>query len=123
MELQPAAEVFLEQLRGYMDGHPRPSDLAVFDSLSAPRDTQQTLPMSTLVPAYIISELRAAFLIGFVIYLPFLVIDLVVGSTLASVGLLSLPAPAIALPFKVMMFVMVDGWALLTQSLLATITK
>ena len=119
--LETATEQFMEQLRGYMDSRTRPGDLAVFEQFSVARDRLQPVPMSTVVPAYIISELRAAFLIGFVIYLPFLVIDLVVGSTLASIGLLSLPAPAIALPFKVMMFVMVDGWTLLTHSLLTTI--
>lgn len=121
IELNTAGEAFMEQLRAYMTGRARPADLAVFEQFAPPPDAQGEPPMTTLMPAYIISELRAAFLIGFIIYLPFLVIDLVVGSTLASVGLLSLPAPAIALPFKVMMFVMVDGWALLTHSLLATV--
>ncbi len=121
LELDGASIIFVEELRGYMGGHTRPADLAVFEEFSPERAADQAVPMGTLVPAFIISELRAAFLIGFIIYLPFLVIDLVVGSTLASVGLVSLPAPAIALPFKVLLFVMVDGWALLTQSLLATI--
>ncbi len=120
LELEAASSSFVEQLRGYMGAHTRPADLAVFEEFKPQRAANQAVPMGTLVPAFIISELRAAFLIGFIIYLPFLVIDLVVGSTLASVGLVSLPAPAIALPFKVLLFVMVDGWALLTGSLLAT---
>jgi len=120
LQLDAAASIFVEELRGFMSEHTRPSDLAVFADFAPERDADQVTPMNTVVPAYIISELRAAFLIGFIIYLPFVIIDLVVGSTLASIGLVSLPAPAIALPFKVLLFVMVDGWALLTHSLLAT---
>ncbi len=120
LQLDAAASIFVEQLRGFMSERTRPSDLAVFAEFAPEPDAGQATPMNTVVPAYIISELRAAFLIGFIIYLPFVIIDLVVGSTLASVGLVSLPAAAIALPFKVLLFVMVDGWALLTHSLLAT---
>ena len=69
-------------------------------------------------PAYVLSELRAAFIIGFVIFLPFMVIDLVVAGTLASLGLAAMPQAMLALPFKVLLFVMVDGWRLLADSLL-----
>jgi len=84
---------------------------------AAPEETA----LSVLSAAFVISELRAAFIIGFIIYLPFVIIDLVVASTLASVGVLSLPAPLLALPFKVLLFVMVDGWQLLTQALVMSI--
>ena len=76
--------------------------------------------MTVLIPSFVLSELRAAFMIGFIVFLPFVIIDLVVASTLASVGLIALPTPVIALPFKLLLFVMVDGWKLLTESLLAT---
>ncbi len=76
--------------------------------------------MTVLIPSFILSELRAAFMIGFIVFLPFVIIDLVVASTLTSVGLITLPTPVIALPFKLLLFVMVDGWRLLTESLLAT---
>ncbi len=120
-QLDASASIFVEHLRGFMGERTRASDLAVFAEFAAEPAAGEVTPMNTVVPAFIISELRAAFLVGFIIYLPFVIIDLVVGSTLASIGLLSLPAPAIALPFKVLLFVMVDGWALLTHSLLATI--
>ncbi len=120
LELDVASRAFMEGLRGYMTAHTRSTDLALFEEFAPEPNAGANTPMRTLVPAYTISELRAGFLIGFIIYMPFLVIDLVVGSTLAAVGLVSLPAPAVSLPFKVLLFVMVDGWALLTQSLLAT---
>ncbi len=119
IELPAAAESFMAQLRGYMEVHARDADLAVFGAYTPPA-ADGTVSMKALVPAFVLSELRAAFLTGFIIYLPFLVIDLVVAGTLASTGLLGLPATAVSLPFKVMLFVMVDGWALLAQSLLAT---
>ncbi len=105
-------------LREYMTARTRPADLEVFTAIR-PGDTGRP-PVTTLVPAFVLSELRAAFLIGLIIYLPFFVIDVVVGATIASVGLLGLPVPAISLPFKILLFVMVDGWALLAGSLLGT---
>ncbi len=76
--------------------------------------------MTVLIPSFVLSELHLAFLIGFIVYLPFLVIDLVVASTLAASGLINLPATVISLPFKLLLFIMVDGWRLLTEALLAT---
>jgi len=72
----------------------------------------------TLIPAFIISELRTAFQLGFILFIPFLVIDMIVASTLMSMGMLMLPPVMISLPFKVLLFVMVDGWYLVTRSLL-----
>lgn len=110
-------------LRASLARQVRPDDLTLMSTLAETGEPEAAAeaPMSVLAAAFAISELRAAFLIGFVIYLPFVIIDLVVGSTLASVGMLSLPAPLLSLPFKILLFVMVDGWALLTQALVSTI--
>jgi flagellar biosynthetic protein FliP len=74
----------------------------------------------TLVPAFVISELRAAFIIGFVIYIPFLVIDLVVSAGLLSLGMMMLPPVMVSLPFKILLFVLVDGWGLVIQALVGS---
>lgn len=121
--LEEAAEVAGRPLSEFMHRQVRPQDLALMQRLAGQPEDQAPAdaPLSVLAAAFAISELRAAFLIGFVIYLPFVIIDAVVASTLASVGLLSLPAPLLSLPFKILLFVMVDGWALLTEALLSTI--
>ena len=77
------------------------------------------LNLTTLVPAFMISEVKTAFQIGFLIYIPFLIIDLVVASTLMSMGMMMLPPAMISLPFKLLLFVLVDGWSLLAQNLVA----
>ena len=79
--------------------------------------TRADVPTYVLIPAFIISELKTAFQIGFLIFLPFLVIDLVVSSTLMSMGMMMLPPAIISLPFKILLFVLVDGWDLVTSSL------
>ncbi|HEY4614668.1 MAG TPA: flagellar type III secretion system pore protein FliP [Citricoccus sp.] len=83
-------------------------------------ETPADTPLSTLVPAFVISELRAAFIIGFVIFVPFLVIDLVVSSALMSMGMMMLPPVMVSLPFKILLFVLVDGWGLIISSLVGT---
>lgn len=80
--------------------------------------TRESLPLQVLVPAFAISELKTAFQIGFLIYLPFLLIDLVVSSALMSMGMFMLPPAMISLPFKLLLFIMVDGWNLLIKSLI-----
>jgi flagellar biosynthesis protein FliP len=80
------------------------------------------IPLTTLIPAFVLSELRSAFIIGFVIFIPFLIIDLVVSSTLMSLGMMMMPPTLVSLPFKLLLFVMVDGWALVVQSLLKSYT-
>ena len=121
-QLAEAARAAETPMREFMAGQVRPEDLELMTGLSAQAPAADgRSSLSVLAAAFVISELRAAFLIGFVIYLPFLVIDVVVGSTLASVGMLSLPAPLLSLPFKVLMFVMVDGWRLLTEALVSSI--
>ncbi|MFQ6096989.1 MAG: flagellar type III secretion system pore protein FliP [Armatimonadota bacterium] len=108
-------------LRRFMFKHARKQDMALFVRLGRLQwpKTRADLPTSALIPAFVISELRTAFEIGFIIYLPFLVIDLVVASTLVSVGVFMLPPLVLSLPFKVLLFILVDGWRLLTTSLIA----
>nr|WP_110953259.1 flagellar type III secretion system pore protein FliP [Massilibacillus massiliensis] len=109
-------------IREFMFKQTRESDLALFVNLSqAPRPESQTdVSTFTLIPAFIISELKTAFQIGFMIYIPFIVIDMIVASTLMSMGMMMLPPTMISLPFKILLFVMVDGWHLLIQSLIST---
>ena len=106
-------------LREFMFRQTRTKDLALFVKLAKldrPR-TRADVPTHVLIPAFIISELKTAFQIGFLIFLPFLVIDLVVSSTLMSMGMVMLPPTFISLPFKILLFVLVDGWNLVTRSL------
>jgi flagellar biosynthesis protein FliP len=108
-----------EPLRDFMFRQTRDKDLALFVDmahLKRPK-TRADIPTYTLIPAFVISELKTAFQIGFLIFLPFLVIDLVVSSTLMSMGMVMLPPVFISLPFKILLFVLVDGWNLVTRSL------
>jgi flagellar biosynthetic protein FliP len=106
-------------LRTFMLRQTRQEDLALFVKLSnsGPLDGPDTVPMKILVPAYVISELKTAFQIGFVVFIPFLIIDMVVASVLMSMGMMMLSPVVISLPFKLMLFVLVDGWNLLIGSL------
>ena len=108
-----------EPLREFMFKQTRESDLAMMMGLTKlPRPkTRGDVPTWVLIPAFIISELKTAFQIGFLIFLPFLVIDLVVSSTLMSMGMVMLPPVFISMPFKILLFVLVDGWSLITKSL------
>ena len=102
-----------------MLAHVREKDLELFIDMSRePRPaTPEATPMATLIPAFMISELRRAFEIGFMLYIPFLIIDLVVASILMSMGMMMLPPVTVALPFKLIFFVLVDGWNLVAGSL------
>jgi flagellar biosynthetic protein FliP len=105
--------------RKFMLAQTREQDLALFvdiAKLPAPNN-QNDIPLHVLVPAFVISELRTAFQIAFVIFIPFLVIDMVVASVLMSMGMLMLPPVIVSLPFKILLFVLVDGWYLLVKSL------
>lgn len=106
-------------MRKFMFNQTRDADLALFINLSgaAQPKTRADVATSTLIPAFIISELKTAFQIGFIIYLPFLVIDMVAASVLMAMGMMMLPPVIISLPFKIMLFVFVDGWQLLVGSL------
>ena len=106
-------------MREFMFDQTRTKDIALFAKLAKlenPR-TRKDIPTYVLIPAFTISELKTAFQIGFLIFLPFLVIDLVVSATLMSMGMVMLPPVFISLPFKILLFVLVDGWNLITQSL------
>jgi len=104
----------------FMSAHTRQKDLALFLEYSKAEtpESVQDIPLTALVPAFAISEIRTAFQIGFMIFIPFLVIDMVVASVLMSMGMMMLPPVMISLPFKILLFVMVDGWYLVVKSLL-----
>ena len=106
-------------MREFMFDQTRTKDIALFAKLAKLENpkTRKDIPTYVLIPAFTISELKTAFQIGFLIFLPFLVIDLVVSATLMSMGMVMLPPVFISLPFKILLFVLVDGWNLITQSL------
>jgi flagellar biosynthetic protein FliP len=106
-------------MREFMFDQTRTTDLALFAKLAKVQrpETRADIPTHVLIPAFTISELKTAFQIGFLIFLPFLIIDLVVGSTLMAMGMVMLPPVFISLPFKILLFVLVDGWGLVTRSI------
>lgn len=107
-------------LKEFMSAHTREKDLALFmgyGGLERP-ETIDDIPLTALVPAFAISELKTAFQIGFMVFVPFLVIDMIVASILMSMGMMMLPPVMISLPFKILLFVLVDGWYLVVKSLL-----
>ena len=119
IEIEQAFERASDPFRTFMLSQVREKDLALFQELSgsdAPEGPED-LSLATLVPAFMISELRRAFEIGFLLYLPFLIIDLVIASVLMSMGMMMLPPVVISLPFKLIFFVLVDGWNLVAGSL------
>ncbi len=109
----------VKPIRTFMLSQTREKDLALFVSLSKlPRPKNaDDIPTLTIIPAFMISELRTAFQIGFLIYIPFIVVDMVVASVLMSMGMMMLPPVMISLPFKILLFVLVDGWGLVISSL------
>ncbi len=115
-----ALERAMTPIRGFMFAHTRQKDLGVFMAASGADRPQTRADVSTfqLIPAYVLSELKTAFQMGFMLYIPFLVLDMVVASILMAMGMMMLPPILISLPFKVMLFVLVDGWNLLAGSLI-----
>jgi len=107
-------------IKRFMLNHTREKDLSLFINLSEDKnpESEEDISIQTVVPAFIISELKTAFQIGFLIYIPFLILDMVVASILLSMGMMMLPPVLISLPFKLMLFVMVDGWYLTVGSLM-----
>jgi flagellar biosynthetic protein FliP len=105
-----------------MLGQTREKDMVLFMEMSETPavDDVADVPLTVLVPAFITSELKTAFTIGFLIYIPFIIIDLVVASVLMSMGMMMLSPMMISMPFKLLLFVLVDGWGLVTGSLVAT---
>jgi flagellar biosynthesis protein FliP len=110
--------------RTFMLKHTRPDDIKLFFNLSkkAPPATAAETPLSVLTPAFMISELRRAFEIGFLLFIPFLIIDIAVSAILMSMGMMMLPPVVISLPFKLIFFVLVDGWHLVAESLVRSFT-
>jgi len=105
-------------LRTFMLKQTRESDLALFMELGrVTANDRSELPMTVVLPAYVISELKTGFQMGFFLFVPFLLIDLVVSTTLLSMGMLQLPPAMVSLPFKILLFVMIDGWNLLVGSI------
>lgn len=119
--LDEAYENASAPMKDFMAKHTRQKDLALFMDYSGaePPESVQDIPMTTLIPAFAISELKTAFQMGFMIFVPFLVIDMAVASILMSMGMMMLPPVMISLPFKILLFVLVDGWYLITHSLLS----
>jgi flagellar biosynthetic protein FliP len=108
-----------QPLKQFMLANTRRAELQMMITASkeAKPATPDKVPMTTLIPAFMLSELKTAFIIGFVIFIPFLVIDLVVSAVLMALGMMMLPPAFVALPFKLLLFVMVDGWSLIAKSL------
>ncbi len=111
-----------EPLREFMFRQTRTQDVELFVSLAHIKSpqTRAQVPTYVLIPAFMMSELKTAFQIGFLVFLPFLIIDLIVSSTLMSMGMVMLPPTFISMPFKILLFVLVDGWDLVTHSLVAS---
>ncbi|MFZ0443781.1 MAG: flagellar type III secretion system pore protein FliP [Bacillus sp. (in: firmicutes)] len=120
INLEQAYDAAVVPVKEFMSNHTRQKDLALFleyGGVNRPESIQD-IPLTALVPAFAISELKTAFQIGFMIFIPFLVIDMVVASVLMSMGMMMLPPVMISLPFKILLFVLVDGWYLVVKSLL-----
>lgn len=119
---EEAVKAAVEPLREFMFAETRNEELALFVDISGIEtvETADDIPTWVLVPAFIISELRAAFIIGFLIYIPFIIIDMVVSSTLMAMGMMMLPPTTISMPFKILLFIMADGWTLIIENVLRT---
>lgn len=125
---EQAFEIGMEPLREFMYGQTKRKDVQLFMDISGEIDkvenpnefTEEDIPTYVLIPSFIISELRTAFIIGFVIYIPFIVIDMVVASVLMSMGMMMLPPTTISMPFKILLFVLADGWNLVIGNLVKT---
>ncbi len=120
LALEEAWQIGVEPLREFMLRNTREKDLEMFVAMRGEErpQTPDDISTLTLIPAFVISELKTAFQLGFVIFVPFLVIDMVVASTLMGMGMMMLPPVMISLPFKILLFILVDGWHLIVRSLL-----
>jgi flagellar biosynthetic protein FliP len=123
MDAMEAASVGYEPLRDFMLAQTREDDLRMFVEMSGSPEpaSQVDIGPTTLIPAFVISELRTAFTIGFLVFVPFLIVDLVVAAILMSLGMVMLPPIFVSLPLKLLLFVLVDGWSLLSRSLVASV--
>jgi flagellar biosynthetic protein FliP len=122
ISFQQGMENALPPLRDFMMAQVREKDLMMFMEMAkqGPVNERSEIPLTTLVPAFVTSELKTAFTIGFMLYIPFVIIDLIVASILMSMGMMMLSPMMISLPFKLLLFVLVDGWGLITGSLVST---
>lgn len=122
IDLNQALSAGVTPLQDFMVAHTREEDIALMTRAAGMENPGKPadVALTTLIPAFMISELRAAFIIGFVIFVPFLVIDLVVASALMSMGMMMLPPVMISLPFKILLFVLVDGWGLIITALIGS---
>lgn len=122
INLQQATEIASKSLREFMLIQTRQADIELFASIAGIPETtaDEPIPMRIMIPAFVISELKTAFQIGFLVFIPFLVIDLVVASVLMSMGMMMLSPVLVSLPFKLMLFVLADGWHLLVGSMVAS---
>jgi len=114
-----AMSLALDTMREFMLRYTREKEIALFVNISGMQRPEgpEDVPMKVLLPAFVISELKTAFQMGFVIFLPFLIIDIVIATVLVSMGMFMLPPPMVSIPFKILLFVLVDGWSLIVQSL------
>lgn len=119
---EEALEIGMEPLREFMYMQTQSKDVSVFMEISGNEwdGTPEDVPTSVLIPSFIVSELRTSFIIGFLIYIPFIVIDMVVASVLMSMGMMMLPPTTISMPFKILLFVLADGWNLVIVNLVKT---
>ncbi len=119
---EEAIEQGLQPLREFMYEQTNTKDLKLFLDIAKITEIHaiSDIPITVLIPSFIISELRAAFIIGFLIYIPFIIIDMVVASTLMSMGMMMLPPTTISMPFKILLFILADGWNLIIGSLVKT---
>ncbi|WP_026701072.1 flagellar type III secretion system pore protein FliP [Salibacterium aidingense] len=122
MNQEEAFDEAAAPMKEFMSEHTREKDLSLFMGYAGMErpETLDDIPLTALVPAFAISELKTAFQIGFLIFIPFLVIDMIVASVLMSMGMMMLPPVMISLPFKILLFVLVDGWYLIVESLLTS---
>lgn len=117
-----AFEEAMQPIREFMFRQTRESDLAMFMEIAeeAPTEDLDSISNSVLIPSFIISEIKTAFQMGFVLFIPFIVLDMVIASTLLSMGMMMLPPAMISLPFKLLLFIMVDGWNIIIRSLVGS---
>lgn len=119
---EEAFEAGIQPLREFMYPQTQVKDVQLFMDIAGQEwdGKNESIPLSVLLPSFMVSELRIAFWIGFMIYIPFIVIDMVVASTLMSMGMMMLPPTTISMPFKILLFVLADGWSLVIGELVRT---
>jgi flagellar biosynthetic protein FliP len=123
INIEEAYEKGVEPIRKFMLKNTRPEELKFFIELANIErpNTEADLPMHILIPSFVLSELRAGFIIGFFLFIPFVMVDMIVSSILMSMGMMMLPPMMISMPFKILLFVLVDGWSLVIESVVRSI--